>query len=81
MTWIVYWLALALLNVAVIQSNVYPRWLGWTGLIVSIPVIALGVIQIFNARSLTLTFIFSILMLLTALWNLAIGIWVTRRAW
>jgi hypothetical protein len=31
MTWIVYWLALALLNIAMILSEVYPRWLGWTG--------------------------------------------------
>ena len=28
MTWIVYWLALALLNVAMILSDAYPRWLG-----------------------------------------------------
>ena len=81
MTWIVYWLSLALLSVAMIQSDVYPRWLGWTGLIVSVFVITLGVIQIFTPRSITLTLIFSILMLLTILWNLAMGIWVARRAW
>jgi len=81
MTWIVYWLALTLLDVAMIFSDVYPRWLGWAGLIVSIPTIVLGVIQIFNARSITLTLIFSMLMMLTALWNLAAGIWVARRAW
>ena len=78
MTWIVYWLALALLNVAMIFSDVYLRWLGLTGLIASIPMIVLGVIQIFNARSITLTLIFSMLMMLTALWNLATGIWVAR---
>jgi hypothetical protein len=81
MTWIVYWLALALVNVAMILSDVYPRWLGWIGLIVSVAVIALGVIQIFNARSIMLTLIFSVLMLLTALWNLETGIWVARKAW
>jgi len=78
MTWIVYWLALALLNIAMIFSDVYPRWLGWTGLIVSIPVTALGAIQVFVPRSITLTLIFSMLMMLTALWNLATGIWVAR---
>ena len=78
MTWIVYWLALALLNIAMIFSDVYPRWLGWTGLIVSIPVMALGAIQVFVPRSITLTLIFSMLMMLTALWNLATGIWVAR---
>jgi hypothetical protein len=81
MTWIVYWLALSILNVAMIFSDAYPHWLGWTGLVVSILMIALGVIQIFNARSITLTLIFSVLMLFTALWNLATGIWVARRAW
>lgn len=81
LTWLMYWLALALLNVAMIQSGVYPRGLGWAGLSVSIPMLALGVIQIFNARSLTLTLIFSILWLLTALWDMATGIWVARRAW
>jgi hypothetical protein len=79
-TWIVYWLALVVLNVAMIFGDVYPRWLGWTGLIISIPMIALGVFQVFTPRSITLTLIFSILMMLTILWNLAIGIWVARRA-
>jgi hypothetical protein len=49
--------------------------------IVSIPVIALGAIQVFVPRSITLTLIFSMLMMLTILWNLTIGIWVARRAW
>jgi len=80
-TWVLYWLALAFLNGAMIQSDVYPRWLGWTGLILSIPMIALGVIQTFTARSITFTLVFSVLMLLTALWDLAVGIWVARRAW
>ena len=80
-TWILYWLALAFLNVAMIQSEVYPPWLGWAGLIVSTPLIVLGVVQVFTPRSITLTLIFSILMLLTTLWNLATGVWVARRAW
>jgi hypothetical protein len=64
-----------------IRSTIYPRWLGWGGMIVGIPMIALGVVQIFTARSTTLTLIFAVLMLLTALWDLAVGIWVARRAW
>jgi hypothetical protein len=81
LTWIIYWLGIAFLGMAMIQSDVYPRWLGWAALIVSIPVTALGAIQIFVPRSITLTLIFSMLMLLTTLWNLATGIWVARRAW
>lgn len=80
-TWVVYWLALAFLNVAMLQSDVYPSWLGWTGLIVNIPMIALGIFQVFTPRSITLTLIFSMLMMLSTLWNLAIGIWGARRAW
>ena len=80
-TWVIYWLALVFLNVAMLQCNVYPRWLGWTGLTVNVPMIALGAYQIFTPRSITLTLIFSMLMMLTTLWNLATGIWVARRAW
>ena len=80
-TWVVYWLALAFVNVAMLQSDVYPRWLGWAGLIVNVPMIALGAYQIFTPRSIILTLIFSMLMLLTTLWNLATGIWTARRAW
>jgi|GEM_PF-1287616 len=81
MTWIVYWLALALLNTGMIKSDVYSQWLGWVGLIVSIPMIALGIVQVFTPRSITLTLIFSTLMLLTTLWDLATGIWIARKAW
>lgn len=80
-TWVLYWLALSFLNVGMMTSYVYPRWLGWAGLIVSIPMIALGGIQIFATRSITLTLVFSALMLLTALWDLTTGIWVARKAW
>jgi hypothetical protein len=81
MTWIVYWLAFAFLDIGITGSEVYPHWLGWSGLIASIPMIVLGIVQIFTARSITLTLIFALLMMLTALWNLVIGIWITRRAW
>jgi hypothetical protein len=81
MTWIVYWLALAFLDIGMLGSAVYPRWLGWAGLFASIPVTALGVVQIFSARSITLTLIFALLMMLTALWNLVTGVWIARRAW
>jgi hypothetical protein len=81
MTWIVYWMALAFLDVGMLGSAVYPRWLGWAGLIVSTPVIALGIVQIFTPRTITLTLIFALLMMLTALWNLVTGVWIARRAW
>jgi hypothetical protein len=80
-TIIVYWLAYAYLGIAMILSAVYPRWLGWAGLILSMPGVALGVIQIFTERSTTLTLGFAVLSLLTTLWAFVVGIWVARKAW
>lgn len=81
LTWVVYWLALAFLGIAMILSTAYPRWLGRICLTLAVPTIALGIVQTFNARSITLTLMFSVLMLATALWDLATGIWIARRAW
>jgi hypothetical protein len=81
MTWIVYWLAFAFLGLGMIGSVVYPRWLGWAGLILAMPVIAVGIIHTFTPRTTTITLAFVILALLTNLWALAVGIWVARRAW
>jgi hypothetical protein len=80
-TWIVYWLAYVFLSVAMIHSAAYPRWLGWCGLWLASPVVALGIIQMFTARSTTLTLVFAVLMLLFGIWDLVTGIWVARRAW
>jgi Domain of unknown function (DUF4386) len=81
MTIIVYWLAYTFLGIAMVLSNVYPRWLGWVGLILGITGVAVGIIQNFTARSTTFTLIFAVLSLLTTLWALVVGIWVARKAW
>jgi len=65
MTWIVYWLAFAFLGIAMLRSAVYPRWLGWVGLILATPVVAVGIIQMFTARTTTITLVFVVLALLT----------------
>lgn len=80
-TWIVYWLAFAFLGIGMIGSDVYPRWLGWTGLILAMPVIAVGILHTFTPRTTTITLAFVVFALLTNLWALAVGIWVARRAW
>src|SRR5574342_695878 len=80
-TWIVYWLAFAFLGIGMIGSAVYPCWLGWTGLILAMPVIAVGIIHTFTPRTTTITLAFVVLALFTNLWALAVGIWVARRAW
>jgi hypothetical protein len=81
MTWIVYWLAFGLLGIGMIRCAVYPRWLGWVGLILSCPVVAVGIIHIFTTRTTTITLTFVALAMLTNLWALAVGIWVARKAW
>jgi hypothetical protein len=80
-TWLLYWLGLAVVSVAMILSGIFPRWLGLAGLIISLPTVALGAVQAFVPRSITLTLLFAVLMLLTTLWMLVLGIWMARRAW
>jgi Domain of unknown function (DUF4386) len=81
LTWMIYWLALAFLGIGMLRSAVYPRWLGWAGFISSIPMVALGIVQMFTLRSTLLTLVFAVLMLLTTLWFFVVGIWVERKAW
>ena len=80
-TWIIYWLAFALLGLGMAQSAVYPRWLGWAGVILSAPVIAVGILHVFTARTTVLTLAFVLFAMLTNLWALVVGIWLARRAW
>jgi hypothetical protein len=76
-----YWLALLFLGIGMVRSAVYPRWLGWVGLIVGITGATLGVIQTFSERSSTLTLVYVVLSFVTTLWFLTVGIWVARTAW
>jgi len=81
MSIMVYWLALVFLGIGMVRSAVYPRWLGWVGLIVGISGATLGVIQTFSERSSTLTLVYVVLSFVTTLWFLVVGIWVARTAW
>jgi len=77
---IVNWLAFALLGMGMLQSAVYPRWLGWFGLVMGTSGILLGITQTFTGRESSLI-LFGILLYLTTTWWLLTGIWVTRKAW
>lgn len=77
---IVNWLAFALLGMGMLQSAIYPRWLGWVGLVLGISGIFLGITQTFTGRESSLI-LFGILLYLTTTWWLLTGIWVTRKAW
>jgi len=77
---IVNWLAFALLGMGMLQSAIYPRWLGWVGLVPGISGILLGITQTFTGRESSLI-LFGILLYLTTTWWLLTGIWVMRKAW
>jgi len=78
---IAYWVPFAFLGIAMLVSAIYPRSLGWTGVVLGSAVIVLGIVQSFTARTTTLTLIFMVLSFLTGLWGLVVGIWVARKAW
>lgn len=77
---LVNWLAFALLGIGMIRSAVYPRWLGWFGLILGIAGLPLGITMTFTGREAILSG-FVILTMVTIVWWLAVGVWVARRAW
>jgi len=77
---IVVWLAFAFLGTGMVRSDVYPRWLGWIGLVLGIFGVFLGILQTFNGRESTLG-TFMALNISTILWTLITGIWVARKAW
>lgn len=74
------WLAFVLLGIGMVRSAIYPRWLGWVGLISGITGVLLGIMQTFTGRESSFN-LFMVLMMLTVLWWLAIGVWVARKAW
>ncbi len=81
MSIVVFWLAIAFLGIGMVSSAVYPRWLGWVGLILGVAVIPVGITQTFAERSIPLTLVFMVFALLTALWSSVVGIWGARKAW
>ena len=80
LTIVVNWLAFAFLGIAMVRSTVYPRWLGWVGLIVGMIGVPMGIVMTFTGREVIYNF-FAVLMLLTLLWWLMCGAWVARKAW
>jgi hypothetical protein len=82
MSIIVYWLALVVLGIGMVFSAVYPRWIGWVGIVLGIATVAaVGVVAAFAGPSSTLELTFMVLSLLSMLWALVVGIWVARKAW
>ncbi len=82
MTIIAYWLALTFVGIGMVLSTVYPKWLGWAAIVLSVAIVAaVGVPQALTEMTQTLQLLFVILSLLITLWALVLGIWITRKAW
>lgn len=76
------WLAIFFVGIGMVRSAVYPRWLGWTGLILGILTIALGGVPLFFlGPGSAVEILFGVLAGLTAIWALIVGIWIARRTW
>jgi hypothetical protein len=74
------WLAVAFLGTGMARSAVYPRWLGWLGLILGIIGVLVGIVMAYIGRE-AIFMPFTVLAFATILWFLVVGIWVARRAW
>jgi len=82
MSIIVYWLALVFMGIGMLLSAVYPRWMGWAGIVLGVvTMVAVGIVAAFAGISSTLELTFAILALLSCLWALVVGIWIARKAW
>lgn len=82
MSIIMLWLALAFLGLGMARSTVYPRWFGWTGVVLGIAMVAaVGVPKFFNGYTSTLLILFGGIAILTTILFLVVGFWVARKAW
>ena len=74
------WLAIGLLNIGMVRSSIYPRWLGWFGLVVGVIGFIIGIIMVFTGREALFNY-FTVIAFVTILWFLVTGIWSARNAW
>ena len=76
------WLAFTFLGVGMVLSTVYPKVYGWTILVLGVATVgAVGIPQGFTGETDTTQILFAVLSLLSTVWVLMVGLWVTRRAW
>ncbi|MBI4267508.1 MAG: hypothetical protein HY662_01840, partial [Chloroflexi bacterium] len=79
---LVDWLAIFFLGIGMARSAVYPKWLGWAGLILGILMVAIvGIPQFFAGQTSMTQTLFAVLAGLSTVWALIVGIWVARKAW
>lgn len=72
------WLAFFFLSIGMAQSTIYPRWLGWIGLMLGIAGILLGIGMTFTGRERILI-LFIMLWGMTIVWWLLTGLWTAHQ--
>lgn len=77
-----FWLALVFLGIGIAMGAVHPRWLGWVIIVLG----AVGAVFSFAFGLITelsdaLVLVFVVVSMLTYLWALAMGVWISRKAW
>jgi hypothetical protein len=78
---VTYWGALALYGLAMVRSSRVPTWFGWWGVAAGIATAgAAGVPLAVGVEAMGLLLVFGVLATLSALWLLALGVWVLRGA-
>jgi len=82
MAYLTEWLGIFFLGIGMVRSTVYPKGLGWTGLLLGILTFAIGGVPMFFLGEGSFGEILGpVLAGLTTIWALVIGVWVARRAW
>ena len=74
------WMAFGFLGIGMVRSSIYPRWLGWFGILLGIIGLPLGALMAITGREAVWVF-FTVLSFMTILWFLTLGIWMARKAW
>jgi hypothetical protein len=72
------WLAFGFLGIGMVCSSIYPRWLGWFGIVLGIVGLPIGAAMSFVGREAVWNF-FMVLAFLTILWFFALGIWMALK--
>jgi hypothetical protein len=76
------WLGIFIVGIGMVRSTVYPKWQGWSGLILGVLTYALaGVPLHFLGEESIGGLLFGVLAGLSTIWALIIGIWIARKAW
>lgn len=82
MAYLTLWLGIFFVGIGMVRSTVYPKWQGWTGLLLGILTLALGGVPMFFLGEGSFGEVLGpVLAGLTTVWVLVIGVWIARRAW